>query len=377
MNKPAPPTKNPQPSAQRSRQNPNDSPRERRPRLGLGFVVFFGSLLGTLLGLAADFNDAADTFERFRSLAYPELCIVGSNTILGDGITMASDWAHAFDDRADVRITVRGIGSVRGVEEAVNGGCVHVLAMSEPMTDRQYEALTNAGISLQCAAEIGYDVIAFVTDIQNRAGSILERNLAAILTGRIVNWAQISSGNPQAIRLFARPGSGTTEYVLLNVAHYADPDITDDQYFPPDTDYTSCASNDDCLDQTLATPGSLYWVSTAWMRTQPEQYLRVMPILQGDEAAINPLSENVNLDEYPSSLIRPLYLYVLGGERIDDRSEALGQSFLRFVRSVPGQVILEQYHFYTFFAKPREVDVVLPPGFEPLSDGRQSICLGA
>jgi len=371
------------PSTQRRAASPPQSaPRsasttkpERRFRLSTGFLVFIGSLLGSLIGVAADFGQAADTFERVQSLFYPELCIVGSNTILGDGIMMATDWGAEFQERQDVRVTVRGVGSVRGVEQAVNGDCVHILAMSEPMTERQYQLLRDAGITLECAAEIGYDVIAFVSDIQNRTSAILERNLSSILMGRIKNWAQIGNGAPQAIRIFARPGSGTTEYVLLNAAQYSDPDITDNEYFPPDSNYESCSSNTECLDQTLATPGSLYWVSTAWMRTQPERYLRVIPILRGDEAAINPLGDNVNLDEYPNSLIRPLYLYVLSSAGLDDRSEQVARDFLQYVRSVHGQEVLESYHFYTFFDQPNDVDVIMPPGFERLPDGSRPVCL--
>lgn len=370
-------TQRPQPNRQRTAPQRTALPSKQRERggsrLGLGLLVFIGTLLGSLIGIAADAGGAADTIERFRSLFYPELCIAGSNTILGEGIEMASDWKTQFERENEVRVSIEGIGSVRGVERAVQGGCVHVLAMSEPMTILQYNALRGASIEIDCAAEVGYDVVAFVTDIDNRLPALLERNLRGILLGQITDWRTVG-GASGPIRVLARPGSGTTEVVLRNVAGWLDDNLNDDQYFPQGTDYIPCRSNDACLDTTLATPGSLYWVSTAWMRTQPEQFLRVMPILRGDERPINPLTEQVNLNEYPSSLIRPLYLYVLKSQTVPDEIEALAREFLYFVRSVRGQVIVERHHFYAFFNRPQGVRVELPPGFEPDETGLRPVC---
>jgi ABC-type phosphate transport system substrate-binding protein len=344
-------------------------------RISIGLIVFLGSLLGSLLGVAADLGQAADTFERFQRLTYPELCVVGSNTILGEGIEMAQDWARAFEERHQVRVRIEGVGSVRGVENAIAGGCVHVLAMSEPMTDAQYVGLTSNGVALTCAAEIGYDVLAFVTHSTNTLAAVNARSLRGVLVGATRSWRQLG-GAEQPIRLLARPGSGTTDFVLQGVARYVDPNIFDDQYFPPNTNYTACPSNNVCLDRALSTPGSLYWVSTAWMRTQPAEYIRVLPVLQGDERAIDPLRENVDLNEYYSPMIRPLYLYVLRGRNTDERTLELAQEFLTFVRSVAGQQILERHHFYTFFKPPTGVRVAMPPGFEPDSTGLRPVCVG-
>jgi ABC-type phosphate transport system substrate-binding protein len=347
-------------------------PEEKQSRsafkFSTAFLIFLGSLLGSLIGAAADFGGALDTFERFQSRFYPELCIVGSNTVLGDGINMASDWAAAFEETHEVNVSIDGIGSVNGVNRAVEGGCVHILTMSEPMLQTQFDALTNAGIEIDCAAEIGYDVIAFVTDVNNRIPALLERNLSTILKGGIRNWDDVGGGN-QNIYILARPGSGTTEYVLINIADY-----TQTGSFPPDAYYIPCNSNNECLDMTLSTPGSLYWVSTAWMRTQPPEYLRVLPVLRGDEAPTNPLLEDVDLNEYPSGLIRPLYFYVLGGSNVSPETSQLAREFLNYTRSVAGQQILEQYHFYNHFSRPARVQVTLPPGFETTGSGPRAVC---
>ncbi len=349
------------------------APPRQRSTLSVGVIVFLGSLLGTLLGVAADFGDAADTFERLRRLTFPELCIAGSNTILGDGIAMAHEWARNFEETHDVRVRIDGVGSVRGVQNAIAGDCVNVLAMSEPMTDSQYLGLTNAGVGLQCAAEIGYDVIAFVTHNTNRLPAVLSRDLRGLLVGSTRNWDEIN-GADEPVRVLARPGSGTTEFVLQGVARYVDPNIFDDEYFPPNSNYSACSSNGDCLDRTLSTPGSLYWVSSAWMRTQPAEYIRVLPVLRGDESPVNPLTEDVNLNEYYSPLIRPLYFYVLAGGSTNPQTQTLAAEFLTYVRSVQGQQILEKYHFYTFFNPPNARVVTMPPGFEEDATGLRPVC---
>ncbi len=342
--------------------------------------MFVGTLAGSLLGVGANIADIIGASETIQNWLNPptELCIAGSNTILGDGIHMAAEWENEFEKLHNVNVQIRGVGSVRGVEMATRGECVHVLAMSEPMTNVQYNQLTGAGVQVQCAAEIGYDVVAFVTDIKNSLAAIKMRDLDNILLGSIRDWQELAGfarrDQPQPIYILARPGSGTTEFVLINVAQYTDPDPNDDQYFPPGANYIPCPSNDACLDLTLSTPGSIYWVSTAWMRTQPIEYIRVIPILQGDEAPINPLTQDVDLDEYPVRLIRPLYLYVLGGGNISPQAAELARQFLTYTRSVRGQQVLEKHYFYTHFDKPTDIAIPLPPGFEIPAHGPRTIC---
>ncbi|NWG16003.1 MAG: substrate-binding domain-containing protein [Chloroflexi bacterium] len=362
---------------------PPEKPRAERRRgclFSTPFLVFIGTLAGSLLGVGANIADIIGATETIQDWLNPpvELCIAGSNTILGEGINVAADWKTSFEELHNVSVRIEGVGSVRGVEMAARGECVHVLAMSEPMTDVQYNQLTGAGVQVQCAAEIGYDVVAFVTDIENTLSTINIRDLDNILIGSIREWGELPGSRrtdqSRPIYLLARPGSGTTEFVLINVARYTDPDPNDNQYFPPDANYIPCPSNDACLDLTLSTLGSLYWVSSAWMRTQPPEYLRIIPILQGDEAPINPLTQDVDLDEYPVQLIRPLYLYVLGGGNINPQVSELANEFLTYVRSVRGQQVLEKYYFYTHFDKPAEIAIPLPPGFEIPAYGPRTIC---
>lgn len=354
-------------------------PPRRSKNLTIAVLVFFGSLFGTLIGVAADFSDAEDTLARLRSSFYPELCVVGSDTILGEALGYSTAVKAAFEERinspavpGDVRVTMEAIGSLNGVARAVSGGCVHVLASSEPLQSINISELVGAGVSIDCAAEIGYDVVAFVTDINNPVPALPRRDLGAILEGRIGNWAEINRRFEAPINILYRPGSGTTDFVFRNLIGHTDANLP-----PPGAIYQACGSNEDCLNATLSTRGSLYWVSTAWMRTQPPEYLRVLPILTGDEAPINPLADDVDITAYPAFLVRPLYMYVLRRADTPPETSRLAREFLSFVRSVNGQQLLEARHFYTYFAQPRDVALPLPPDFTTDGGGQRVTCLPA
>jgi hypothetical protein len=111
------------------------------------------------------------------------------------------------------------------------------------------------------------------------------------------------------------------------------------------------------------------------------EYITLLPILDlsDDEVsvAINPLDEDFNAREYPAQLFRPLYLYVVDNGTGSDQSHAYARDFLRFVRGLRGQQILEERGFYTHFDRPINLTVPLPTGFDPPTAGARNICMEA
>jgi hypothetical protein len=97
-------------------------------------------------------------------------------------------------------------------------------------------------------------------------------------------------------------------------------------------------------------------------------------LLRDDDAPINPLVQDVDLDDYPADLQRPLYMYVVRDANTTDDKIAASRSFLDYVRGVKGQRILEANFFYNHFDQPSDVDVPLPNGFEPFNVPGRSIC---
>lgn len=344
---------------------------QRAMRVNTGILVFVGTLLGSLIGAAADFGGAVDTFDRFQTLRYPKLCIVGSDTILGEALGMADDWAADFSADHQVNLGISATGSGTGVRLAASGECAHVLAMSEPISERQEQELLDAGVELSCAAEIGYDIVVLVTDINNPIQNISTTVLSGMLLGRITNWSSLSTDFDYPVTILVREGSGTTDIVLRNIINF---DSDGGTVFPPLANYEICDSNEDCLDRTLSTNGGLYWASASWIRTQPPQYLRVLPILEGDEAGINPLRDEVDLDRYPRGLQRPLYLYAFDQPSMNDEQRRLAREFVGYVRGVRGQQILEENFFFTHFDQPTRVRVPFPDGFDDIDAPGRTVC---
>ncbi len=344
---------------------------QRSFSLSLALLIFLGSLIGSLLGAAADFGEAIDTIDQIKEYFHPELCILGSDTILGDELGMANEWADNFDDDREVQIKIDAIGSTNGVRRAADGDCAHVLAMSEPMTDDHYQRLDEAGVEIECAAEIGYDIIVFITDITNPVPVVEDRILRSMLLGNELSWGALTNRFEYPVTIMVRQGSGTTEFVMSNIGRW---DSEGGNKFPSDANYVFCDSNDDCLDRTLSMRGSLYWVSAAWMSTQPPEFLRVLPVLSGDESSVNPLRESVDLEMYPKDLQRPLYMYVLRTEDTDEEELQLARDFLLYVRGVQGQQTLTRHYFYPHFAQPTDIEVPLPEGFDPVGTPNRRLC---
>jgi ABC-type phosphate transport system substrate-binding protein len=359
--------------------------KESSPKSGWGcsmlpVLIFLATLFGSLLGVAADLGSLGESIQPVLDFASPspKLRIIGSNTVLGEGVKLADDWQTQFEEQHTweveiplfknverrPKIIIEGTGSAAAIPKAAQSG-VDLLVFSEPMLPDQHQTLINAGIKVECAAEIGYDVIAFVTDINNTVPDITTRELSSILNGSITNWSEVGGTSSMPIHILVRHGSGTTEVVLQN--------FTGSTEIP--STFITCENNADCLDQTLSIPGSLYWVSAAWLLTQPPQYMRLILVQRIGVPPENPLQEErFNSDNYPVELMRPLYMYVLSGSSLDPEATKLAKEFLRFVRGVRGQEILEKHKFYTYFDPPADMNVQMLPGFGIGPNGLPVVC---
>ncbi len=396
-------------------------------RTWLPILMFIGTFLGTSIGFAADLTEAIQGWAvpiMERSDPSPRLRIAGSNTVLGEEIGLAAAWAEVFKEEQTwedcmlgglicaertIDVTISGVGSLNGFKMGARDEA-ELLVASEPMPQTVYQEIAKEH-TIECAAVIGYDVVTFVTDINNKGTQISRRELKSILRGSIADWAEVR-GEPGPIRILARHGSGTTDLMLRRVAelgqsetepipipeHFITLDPSreseggdlrcEDEDDDPADGCEPCGSNDECLDQALNLPGSLYWVSTAWLHTQPPRFMRLILVdyegwkeyplyplcteqLPGTQEDQEPCFEP---DHYDPLLIRPLYMYVIGGGELSPESTELAREFLRYVRGLRGQAILEDHHFYTHFDPPSEVEVKRLPGFDLQEDGTPQVC---
>jgi ABC-type phosphate transport system substrate-binding protein len=351
-----------------------EAPRPRRSfPFNTAFFVFIGTLLGSLIGAAGDLGGALETFERLGRSFAPEVCLVGSNTMLGDGLGLSSGLKDAFEAEHYARLTITGGGSLLGVERALRGECAHVLAMSEPMPDKSYNDLIAAGIEVSCAAEVGYDVLVFITDVNNPVRTVIMRDLRDMMQGRITSWGQVNNLFNVPVTLLARPDSGTTDFGLVSIGGIQRDDTSQ---LPVTGNYRACDSNDDCLNQTLSINGALYWGSVSWAITQPAEYIRVLSVVEDeDDPSVNPLREGDDLATYPLSMMKPIYFYVLQTPGMSETQRGLAEELLDYTRGVKGQQLIEAAHFHTHFNPPRDILVPLPPGFGPVGASDRVICL--
>ena len=332
-------------------------------------IVFLIGVLGILANLS---EVSAFTLDYYQNVNLnPPVNVVGSNTVLGDGVGVAQDWQTTYQDshsihqlmlgfydleRPGVKLLIDGQGSEAGVEQTIAGDG-HLLVKSKPLSFEQAQQLRQAGLTIECAAPLGYDVVVFVTNLDNQVPEVSLRDLKSILNGSITNWSQVG-GADLPIKIMAREGSGTTEFVLQQ--------LTGSAQFSPEvaSQVINCGhDNDQCLNMALSSPGALYWVSSAWLHTQPSQYIEPILIRDGVDEPISPFAENFVVSDYTSDLVRPLYMYVLSGSGIEAETTATATDFFHFIRSIKGQEILETHHFFTYLRPPEGSQLTLPKGF--------------
>ena len=343
--------------------------RDRRS-FHLAIPLFLGTFIGSLFGVAAQLTSVIEGIEFIfaKSNPAPTLRIVGSHTVLGDGLSLATEWQEAFQEltkwtekipvvgevERTVNMTIEGIGTFDGIKQAAQGK-VDLLVASAPIPEEAIQQLNEQGISIRCAAEIGYDVIVFLTHLQNKVDSVSERAMTKILKGDYTHWSDVNpKWEAKPIHVFLRSGSGTTRLILDG--------FVGSHEFP--SHFIECSDNTSCFDQMLATHGATYWVSAAWLYTQPDNYLHPFFIRHEKfELPQNPFHKDFKPDHYHPKMIRPLYMYVLRGGSISPVSSDLAKQFFEYVRGVQGQELLEKSHFYTYFDPPMKVKVTLPEGF--------------
>ena len=351
----------------------NDSPKPTSPSIFRQFsklqIVFLIGVLGILANLS---EVSAFTLDYYQNINLnPPVYIVGSNTVLGEGVGVAQAWQTTYEEsnsihqlmlgfydleRPGVKLLIDGQGSEVGVQQAIAGEG-NLLVKSKPLSSEQIQQMQQSGLAIDCAAPLGYDVVVFVTNLDNQVPEVSLRDLKSILNGSITNWSQVG-GADLPIKIMAREGSGTTEFVLQQ--------MTGSTQFNPElaSKVINCGhDNDQCLNMALSSPGALYWVSSAWLHTQPSQYIEPILIRDGVAEPISPFAENFVVGDYTTNLVRPLYMYVLSGNNIEPEAEDTAIDFFRFIRSIKGQEILETHHFFTYLRPPEGSRLDLPEGF--------------
>ena len=125
----------------------------------------------------------------------------------------------------------------------------------------------------------------------------------------------------------------------------------------------------------MATPGSIYGVSTSWLKEQPARHLNSVAVKDGTHPPQDPLQDTFKPDWYPKDLVHPLYIHAFSDSPVAPSSADLATEFVQFVRGTGGREILEKNNFYTCFDPPIRVTPERPPSFGPRSKDAPVVCM--
>ena len=356
-----------QPDDAASREIRQIEQQEKRQGRHLAILLFSATLLGSLLGAIADLSEAQVLVYPVLHRIYPSpsLSVLGSYTLLDKDTGISEAWIQAFNDKVGTARDIPVLGKFKqhpDIEilamDEVEGKRIAgseqgaVFIATEPLSDSDLAELAEKGITVRCAADIGYDVIAFVGHLDDINPPLSMQDLQGILTGQITDWEELGR-EKHPINVIADPDSGATDLVLTK--------LTGSNEFS--SNFLKCESETHCLDLALSTPGSLVWVSASWLKDQPKHYVNTFRIKRDGYPPQDPMQEDFDPDNYPPELIRPLYIYALSSASTSAESAELAVKFVHFVRGVRGQEILEKHDFYTYFDPPIQTKIDLPDGF--------------
>lgn len=125
------------------------------------------------------------------------ITIVGSTSVQ----PVAQSLANAYMEKhPDVKITVQGGDSSRGIESA-KSGAADIGTASDNLTSSQLGGLSEY--------RIGNDSIAIIVNPQNQVNSLTKEQLRYIYEGKITNWKQVGGIDAPITAINREVGSGT------------------------------------------------------------------------------------------------------------------------------------------------------------------------
>lgn len=249
-----------------------------------------------------------------------QLDIRGSNTFGEDlGPRLISEYRR---NHPDVDIALESKGTASGILALLDGAC-DIAAASRPMTEDEQRLGRSRRIVLR-QYNIGYYGVAVVVHPDAPVRGLTDRQVRDIFTGAVTNWSAV--GGPDApIRVFIRDATGGTHLGFQEVAMDRLPYAADAHALP----------NDAALAQALrGEPHGIGFVAMTLVKRLQLKGLQIN--------GIAPSVVAVSDDLYPYA--RQLRLYT-----DPSRESAEAAAFIKFVRSVQGQNILDDAGFVRRF----------------------------
>jgi phosphate transport system substrate-binding protein len=244
-----------------------------------------------------------------------KVTIKGSNTF---GEELAPRLISAYQKiRPEVIIELESAGSGSGIQALLNRTC-DLASSSRTMTEDEMRMARSRGIVLRNHT-IGYYGVAVVVHPDNPVTQLTDTQVRDMFTGVLTNWHQVG-GIDAPIKLFIRDPVSGTHLGFQELAMERRP------YAPavqPLTSYHAIAT------AVKADPAAIGYVG---MTLAAHDGVRAVNI-----NGVSPTPQTVADHRYPYS--RQLRFYT------DKKTTPAARAFIRFVRSDPGQAILEDLGF--------------------------------
>jgi phosphate transport system substrate-binding protein len=251
--------------------------------------------------------------------------IKGSDTM----VNLGQAWAEKYMEKnPEEFMAVTGGGSGTGLSSLISGTC-DVAMSSRNIKEKEVDLARQKGIR-PYEIKVALDGLAVVVNPKNPVSKLTIDQLAAIFTGKISNWKDLSGKSASIVILSREVNSGTHVYFKEHVLRKNDPNSKEE--FAPGALLLS--SSQAIADEVAQNPDAIGYYGMGYVSNKQKPIMVAQDAKSEYEA---PTIENVINGKYPIS--RPLFLYTNG------QPQGLVKKFIDFVLSKEGQDIVLETDF--------------------------------
>lgn len=251
--------------------------------------------------------------------------VKGSDTM----VNLVQAWAEKYmEDNPGAFVAVTGGGSGTGFSSLISGTC-DIAMSSRNIKEKEIGLAQKKGIGPH-EITIALDGLAVVVNPSNPVDRLTLDQLAAIFSGKIVNWKELGGKDEKIVVLSREVNSGTHVYFKEHVLRHNDPDSQEE--FAPGA--LMLSSSQAVADEVAGNSAAIGYYGMGYVSAQQKP---VAIAKMGKDSYVTPVIEKVMSGEYPIS--RPLFLYTNGDP------SGLVESFVQFALSPEGQDIVKATDF--------------------------------
>jgi phosphate transport system substrate-binding protein len=251
--------------------------------------------------------------------------IKGSDTM----VNLGQAWAEKYmEQNPEEFMAVTGGGSGTGLSSLISGTC-DIAMSSRNIKEKEVDLARQKGIR-PYEIKVALDGLAVVVNPKNPVSKLTIDQLAAIFTGKISNWKDLSGKSASIVILSREVNSGTHVYFKEHVLRKNDPNSKEE--FAPGALLLS--SSQAIADEVAQNPDAIGYYGMGYVSNKQKPIMVAQDAKSEYEA---PTIENVINGKYPIS--RPLFLYTNG------QPQGLVKKFIDFVLSKEGQDIVLETDF--------------------------------